>query len=104
VHRAASQHMHVQVVDSLAAIRARIHHHAKPTGQFVFRREFGCDPQHVTEEWPVRIGSLGKRGDVLAGNDQQVYGRPGGNIEKRHAGCILMHHLGWNLPADDLAE
>ncbi len=79
VHGAATEHMQMQMIDSLAAFRSRIHDNSKAFAEAFFR-QFSCDQCEMTQQSLVGVGGLGERVDVLFGDNEKVRRRLGMDV------------------------
>lgn len=104
MHGPAAEHVQMQMLDRLAAVRTRIHHNPKSIGEILFRRQRGCDGQQVAEQRLVLSVELGKRADMLARNDQQMRRGLGMKVGEGDRGFVLIHLLRRNLALHDFAE
>jgi hypothetical protein len=104
MHGTAAQHVNVQMVDSLASIRAAVDDGAEALRQALALGETGGGLKQMAHERAVAGSDFGERCDVLARQDQQMRRRLRTNVGKRARQLILVHHLRWNLTGNNLAE
>jgi hypothetical protein len=100
VHGAAAEYMQMQVVDGLAAFLPSIHDNTKAFAQAFVRQRSG-DQRQMTQYFLVGLGSVGKRVNVLFGDDEKVRGRLGMDVGERDRIIIFENLFGGNFSADN---
>jgi len=103
-HQATTKQMDVNVVDGLSAIFAGIDHGAIALGQPFGAGYFGGCPMEMADQGVVLPISVGNRRNMLARNNEDVYGGMGIDVGKGVALVVLVDSLGWNASIDDPAE
>jgi len=96
--------MKVEMVDGLAAVFPCIHDNAITIVQTLVAGNLRCCPKQVPEKSALALIGLDQGRNVLAGNDQDVYGSLGVDVGKGVAQRILEDGCGRNLTFDNLAE
>jgi hypothetical protein len=96
--------MHVDMIDGLAAVFARVDH-----GAIAMREPFGAgnlggSPVKMADQSVVLFASMGNGCDVLARNDKDVYGRLRIDVGKGVALVVLVDSFGRDTSIDDLAK
>jgi len=77
VHCASTEKMKVEMVDGLAAVFPCIHDNAITIVQTLVAGNLRCCPKQVPEKSALALIGLDQGRNVLAGNDQDVYGALG---------------------------
>lgn len=104
VHRASAQHMDVQVIDRLAAIRACIDDGSVAIAKAFAPRYICGNGQHVAQQRRVVVRSVRQRLQVLARNDEKVRRCLRRDVAKRNHLLVLVELWRGNLVVGDFAE
>ena len=86
----ATHHMQVEMGHGLAAVVAGIDDDAVAFREAVLACNLRRNPHQVTEESSVFGDGVGKGSDVLARNDENMYGRFGADVGKGVNEVILI--------------
>jgi len=96
--------MHVQVIDRLSAIVARIDDDSVAFGQPLFARKIRRDPQQMPQQRGMLLACLGQRNKMLPRCNQQVHRRLRMNIREGITPVVLVLRHRRNASINDLAE
>src|SRR5580692_1948015 len=103
--RAATNHVAVQVKDTLAPVAPLVDDH--PVTAFAETKLFcdvtRCEHDEAEQRGVLRLRFV-KAGQVCFGNDQGVLRTRGANVAKREHRSVLEENLSRNLLCDNLAE
>ena len=104
MHRPSPHYVQMQMVYRLPAFLAGADHDPVPLRKPILARNFSSGRQQVTQERRVfRLRRL-QRGNVLAGNHQDVHRRPWIDVPERVALLILVNLSRGNASFDDFAK
>ena len=103
-HGAAAEEMYVDVVDGLATVFAGVDDGAVSLGESFSAGDFRGGPLEVAEQVLVILFCVSDRGDVLPGDNEDMYGRLRLDVGEGVAVLILVDGFGRNASVDDLAE
>jgi hypothetical protein len=94
----------MEMVDGLAAVGAGIDHDAVAVSEAFVAGDLRGREQQMSEEFTMVLSGGGGGLDVLAGDDEEVYGRLGIDIGEGVAAVVLVDGRGGDGALDDLAE
>ena len=94
----------MKMEDLLACFGTVIDHQPEGITTALISGNFSVDRQQMAEERFIRRLGVGKHGQGLLGNDQDMDRGLGVDIPESQAAFILMDYVGRYLPVDDLAE
>lgn len=94
----------MQVIHGLATVAAGADDGAISVVQALGSRDLGRCPEQVAEKCLVFGSGVGQRGDVFAGNDQDVGRRFGIDVEEGIALIILINGGRWDGAVGDAAK
>ena len=103
-HGATAQHVDVEVVDGLAAVRPRVDDEAVAVAEVLGAGDLAGGAQQGPEQGGVLGQGVGVGRDVAFGDDEHVDGGLGTDIGKGQRVGRLMEALDGNGSVDDFAE
>ena len=97
--------MHVQVIHCLAALRIAIHDEAiAGFRDAAFPRQCLRPERQASHDVRLAVIELVGAHDVFFRNDEDVYGRLGGDVVERDDVIVLEHDVRWDFVRRNLAE
>ncbi len=104
VHGAATEEVDVEVFDGLAAVGAGVDDEAVAFGEVLLAGDLGGDEDQVAEHGGVVGDGVGERGEVVAGDDEDVGGGLGVDVGEGVGGFVLVDGGGGDFTVGDFAE
>jgi hypothetical protein len=105
LHASAAQHMQMEMLDALSALRTDIRHEAEAS--FVNVELFGelvCDFDHMKPQLTVILFELCDRTNMLLGDDENMRRRLRRYVEKSENGIVLIRFLAGYFTGNNLTE
>src|ERR1700679_559962 len=90
-HLPAAHQVQMEMLDSLAAVFAGVHHNAVALRETFLPGNFPRHAHQVPQQSAFVCARLSERSDVLARNDQDMYRRFGTDISECVRQLILIH-------------
>jgi hypothetical protein len=105
VHLTLSEHMHVYVIDRLAAKVVAVHDDAEAfLATLFFGEALGCKEDMAGERLVILFAQIVQGSDVLLWYDQKMYGCLGSDVIEGNDLIVFINPMCGNLPSHDLAE
>ena len=100
----AAQQVHMQMMDRLSAIVARIHNDPVASIEVQGTRSVCRGRHQKAQQRSIAGDALCQRGDMLFRNDQQMRRRLRIDVGKYNAAVVLVDPVGWDGARDNLAK
>mmetsp|Transcript_71389 Transcript_71389/g.168247 ORF Transcript_71389/g.168247 Transcript_71389/m.168247 type:complete len:244 (-) Transcript_71389:968-1699(-) len=99
-----AHHVQMQVIDLLAAVRARVDDVAEAPRDAQLLHQPRAQGGHLAQQRRLGLGHLGHRRDMALGDDEQVDRRPGMDVVEGEHILVLVGLPARDLAGNDLAE
>jgi len=100
----SAKQMDVEVVDGLAAVGAGVNDQPVAISQVLLTRDFSCCRDQMPEHGCILRRCVGKRGDVLLRDEQDMYRCLRVDVREGEDMVVLIDALGGDGAGDDFAE
>ena len=100
----SSQQMHVEVIDSLAAVWAGVDDETKTVVEMLLLCNFRCSTEQLAEEFGFAEGGVREGAEVLLGNDQNMHGGLRIDVREGEHVIVLKEARDGDCAGGDFAE